>query len=181
MATRMTPKEFAGRVRALAGKYQQFNKMFIDELSKMGYDVANVKFANAVYAGVNDVEVTLNKDGNNDKQSAVISANGYSVLFIEFGSGITKTDAWDERRLSDKPITEHGEYGYKRGSNPSGWEYYGEVGKNPPSDTIIVKTTNKGTLVRTMGNNATHAMYDARKAILNAYLKTAKEIFGGAF
>lgn len=55
-------------------------------LAQAGYEFASLEFPLAQYDGINDAVVSVEKRG--DSRYAVI-ANGASVLFIEFGAGIT--------------------------------------------------------------------------------------------
>ena len=60
-------------------KAQEFAKALADK----GLDVAKVRFANAEYAGSNDVSCRVEQNGN----TCTIIAEGNSVAFIEFGTG----------------------------------------------------------------------------------------------
>lgn len=60
-------------------KAQEFAKSLADK----GLDVAKVRFANAEYAGSNDVSCRVEQNGN----ICTIIAEGKSVAFIEFGTG----------------------------------------------------------------------------------------------
>lgn len=55
-------------------------------LADLGGFTASLGFARAFYVGPNDAAITVEKKGNGHY---VIKANGTSVLFIEFGSGVT--------------------------------------------------------------------------------------------
>lgn len=175
---KMDYKEFAKYLKNYEERLKKFNKQFVKELANKGLKVARMEYKKAEYAGINDVEVSSKFDSNGAVASATITANGNATLFIEFGTGITKTDSYEERKEISKPISEHGKYGLGHGSYPNGWTYYGGVGQNPPSDTYVKGQNEKGTLIKTKGNNATPAMYDAKKAIKGAYMEAYKKTFG---
>lgn len=61
----------------------------VKELAEIGVQTASVKFADAIYDGTNDVTVEKEQDGS---LSAIVRASGDTVLFIEFGTGITYPD-----------------------------------------------------------------------------------------
>ena len=57
----------------------------LEKLAILGASTASIRFSRAIYTGLKDVTVTVEPIGNGwlDK------AEGQSVLFLEFGSGIT--------------------------------------------------------------------------------------------
>ena len=59
-------------------------KLLRTELAALGATVASIQFSRAIYNGSNDVSVRVDDTGS----VAVIYAEGESVAFIEFGSGI---------------------------------------------------------------------------------------------
>ena len=63
--------------------------IFIDRLAEEGLSIASAKFSQAVYDGTNDVSVSVEQREGNAK---AIVAIGASVLFIEFGTGVTYPD-----------------------------------------------------------------------------------------
>lgn len=120
-----------------------------EELTKLAVKEAQKNYSQAIYSGINDVTVT-----SKDNQ---ITASGQSVLFIEFGTGITNPDNYPERGTSG--VVAHGEYGLKRGKNAKGWRYKGEKG-NAPNTEI----TPSG-LVHTYGNIANMSLYKSKEAV----------------
>ena len=60
----------------------------VDRLAAEGLSVASIRFANANYAGDNDVTVYMENDG----KAARICAEGSAVAFIEFGTGVQNPD-----------------------------------------------------------------------------------------
>lgn len=57
-----------------------------ERLAAIGVTYAQIGFAEAMYTGEKDAIVTVEQRG---EDTWVVKANGESVLFIEFGSGIT--------------------------------------------------------------------------------------------
>ena len=97
-------------------KAQELAKALADK----GLDVAKVRFANAQYAGNNDVSCRVEQNGN----TCAIIADGKAVAFIEFGTGVMHSAYGGE--LPDG-VGEHGTYGKENGKHKR-WYYYGESG-----------------------------------------------------
>lgn len=138
----------------------------LERLTQEGYEVASAVFASAEYDGTNDVTVSVEDRG---KIKAVVAVGG-TVLFIEFGTGVTYPDNHPEAR--DLGM-ERGEYGQGRGKQ-STWGYYGEPGTNG----IVVGERAKGALVLTHGNPANMPMYNAVKELELRLGEIVKEVFG---
>ena len=138
----------------------------LERLAQEGYEVASAGFASAEYDGTNDVTVSVEDRG---KIKAVVAVGG-TVLFIEFGTGVTYPDNHPEAR--DLGM-ERGEYGQGRGKKPT-WGYYGEPGTNG----TVVGERAKGTLVLTHGNPANMPMYNAVKELELRLEEIVKEVFG---
>lgn len=137
----------------------------LERLAQEGYEVASAGFADAVYDGTNDVTVSVEDRG---KIKAVVAVGG-TVLFIEFGTGVTYPDNHPEAR--DLGMT-RGEYGQGHGKQ-STWGYYGE----PGTTGTVVGERAKGTLVLTHGNPANMPMYSAVKELELRLGEIAKEVF----
>ena len=137
----------------------------LERLTQEGYEVASAGFASAEYDGTNDVTVSVEDRG---KIKAVVAVGG-TVLFIEFGTGVTYPDNHPEAR--DLGM-ERGEYGQRRGKQ-STWGYYGEPGTNG----TVVGERAKGTLVLTHGNPANMPMYNAVKELELRLGEIVKEVF----
>lgn len=135
----------------------------LERLATIGAFRARIDFSNAMYAGDNDVEVEVTKDGN----GYVIKASGSSVLFIEFGTGILNP----EHPQSGEFGFMHGTYGKGKGANPNGWVYVGSQGN--AGQTI------RDGVYRTYGNPPAMAMWNASKDIRQEIEKIAREVFGG--
>lgn len=137
------------------------------ELSSMGYDIASAKFESAVYDGTNDVKVKIEE---RDGRTAAVVAVGASVLFIEFGTGVTYPDNHPEAAQNGMV---RGAYGKGRGKQRT-WGYYGDPGTNGVEQTNP-KTGN--TVVLTHGNPATMSMYDTVKELSDRLPAMVKEVF----
>lgn len=148
--------------------YEQWQKQKAQELAKrladLGMNTAQVTFSNAIYDGTNDAKVTAEPTEN----GYVVRANGKSVLFIEFGTGVKYPDNHPE-------ASEHGmvrgQYGYKFGRLPNGWRYRGEPGTNGEPDP------DHPGYIHTYGNPPAMAMYEARKQIIEELPRIVKEVF----
>lgn len=142
-------------------KLERDMKYIVKEMAERGVDIIKAEYAAAPYAGVKDysVDYTISDEG----YKATIRANGQSVLFLEFGAGLFKASAPFAvlDLLSGQPMP-HGTYGKGRGKNPKGWVYTGEIGSNPPGGTHMIAD---GRAIRTMGNDATPAVWHAKKAM----------------
>ena len=74
-------KELEDYKKWLLSKTKEFLKALADE----GVEIANSKFAKAVYDGTNDVSCSVEERGDN--KIAVVAVGG-ATLFIEFGTGV---------------------------------------------------------------------------------------------
>lgn len=135
--------------------------LFVKRLSAIGLNVAQIKFANADYAGINDVKVHVNVMGS----KATIIADGQAVAFIEFGTGVTHPE-------SPLGMFQHGTYGQGKGRQ-SMWGYYGEAGTNGK----FVRKSDKGNVYLTSGNDPAMAMYDAILKMTEQVTNIAIEVF----
>ena len=96
-------------------KAQEFSKALADK----GLDVAKVRFANAQYAGSNDVSCRVEQNGN----TCTIVAEGKAVAFIEFGTGIHHNGYGGELPPGVGAQAAYGEKGSR--SETRRWYYYG--------------------------------------------------------
>lgn len=126
----------------------------VQELIQIGEADATQRFANALYAGTNDVEVNSRiTNAHGHKVVGEVEATGDSALFIEYGTGIGPVE----------PPHVAGEYGKGRGANPP-WYYYGEQGNTP--DTMVVREDPaRGSVVRTFGNPANLCLHLAKQTV----------------
>lgn len=142
------------------------SQVLLDRLAQAGFEVASARFAKAVYDGTNDASVSL--ETRSEGARAVVAV-GASVLFIEFGTGVTYPDNHPQAaELGMK----RGEYGKGHGKQSS-WGYYGDPGTNG-----VVKTKKDGsTVVITHGNPANMPMYETVKELEAMLPELVKEVF----
>ena len=95
MKTIKIPLSVAGIDNAIReiNRYQSWLKaktsVLLDRLAQEGLSVASANFAKAAYDGTNDVSVSVEQRGAGVR---AVVAVGASVLFIEFGTGVTYPD-----------------------------------------------------------------------------------------
>lgn len=142
------------------------SQVLLDRLAQAGFEVASARFAKAAYDGTNDASVSMETRG--DGVRAVVAV-GASVLFIEFGTGVTYPDNHPQAaELGMK----RGEYGQGHGKQSS-WGYYGDPGTNG-----VVKMKKDGsTVVITHGNPANMPMYETVKELEAMLPELVKEVF----
>lgn len=142
-------------------------KEFARALAQKGIDVATVRFANAQYAGDNDV--TVERDPVQTPNGFAIVAHGKAVAFIEFGTGVSHSAYGGE--LPDG-VGEHGTYGKGNGQHKR-WYYYGESGN---AGTPVKQVDGKGQLNYTSGNDAAMAMWGAVEEMASQVEATWREV-----
>ena len=143
-------------VKRYKQEFEAKEKEFIRRLSELGVSVASSGFAMADYDGVNDVQVTMEQSGG----SAVITAFGEAVGFIEFGTGV-KYPEWDASGMEYTP-PKHGTYGKGRGKNPHGWYF---------------KQSDGASARHTYGNQPAEAMRTARDVMVERVIQIAREVW----
>ena len=142
------------------------SQVLLDRLAQAGFEVASARFAKAAYDGTNDASVSM--ETRSEGVRAVVAV-GASVLFIEFGTGVTYPDNHPQAaELGMK----RGEYGQGHGKQSS-WGYYGDPGTNG-----VVKMKKDGsTVVITHGNPANMPMYETVKELEAILPDLVKEVF----
>lgn len=126
-----------------------------ERLASMGAMYAEWNFSGVLYAGDVDYHITVDKGENG---TYYIKANGETVLFMEFGTGI--------RHGHGHPLESEfgmgaGTYpGQKHALDPKGWWFY-------QGDTKI----------HTYGNAPGMPMYNAVQDLRREILQVAKEVF----
>ena len=142
------------------------SQVLLDRLAQAGFEVASARFAKAAYDGTNDASVSM--ETRSEGVRAVVAV-GASVLFIEFGTGVTYPDNHPQAaELGMK----RGEYGKGHGKQSS-WGYYGDPGTNG-----VVKMKKDGsTVVITHGNPANMPMYETVKELEAMLPNLVKEVF----
>ena len=129
----------------------------LEELTKIGLREASVRFASAMYDGVNDSHVSAELTHFGYR----IVAAGKAVAFIEFGAGVYHNtgDPYPDPRPDG--IVGIGEYGKGYGKRPA-WGFRDESGE----------------LVITRGNPAAMPMWYASEEMRSKIQKIAQEVFG---
>lgn len=141
---------------------------FANALTQKGIDVATVRFANAQYAGDNDV--TVEHDPVQTPNGFAIVAHGKAVAFIEFGTGAHHNGYGGELPPG---VGAHGSYGKGQGANRR-WYYYGESGN---AGTPVKQVDGKGQLNYTDGNEPAMAMWGAVEEMASQVEATWREVW----
>ena len=141
---------------------------FARALAQKGIDVATVRFANAQYAGNNDV--TVERDPVQTPNGFAIVAHGKAVAFIEFGTGVSHSAYGGELPAG---VGEHGTYGKGNGQHKR-WYYYGESGN---AGTPVKQVDGKGQLNYTDGNEPAMAMWGAVEEMASQVEATWREVW----
>lgn len=141
-------------------------QILLDRLAAEGLTVSSAKFAKAVYDGTNDVSVSVE---TRDRNVRAVVAVGQSVLFIEFGTGVTYPDNHPE---AAELGMNRGEYGNGHGKQTS-WGYYGDPGTNGE----LREKPNGKIVVITHGNPANMPMYETVKELEQRLEEIAREVF----
>lgn len=163
-------------VRAYRQMIVDGSKKLVDTLADEAVQKAQRDYSTAKYAGDNDVSVSR---ANQAELHTTITASGEAALFIEFGTGIKKADAPEARAdLKSGNVVGHGQYGHHLGRMKNGWRYKGTMGANPPEDTFRIEwgRSHYGEIV-TLGNDATPALYMAKKHAKDRLPDLVKEVF----
>ena len=136
------------------------------KLAEIGINTAQVRFSTAQYDGTNDVKVPAEPTWVSDSK-LIISAQGSTVAFIEFGTGVHYSET--HPKAGEFGAVRSG-YGHGLGKLDS-WRYIGEPGSNgEPS------TKHPGYIV-THGNPPAMAMFQAGEDMRNRILEIAKEVY----
>ena len=127
------------------------------------------KIDKSEYAGINSVQVIKDIDGN----SAVISANGDSVAYIEYGTGLVGQGTY-KGDLPTQTLTFESPKDSGRINTTQGWEYYYD---NPRTKVLGGWFFGRGYSNFTRGQVAGNQMFNTAKS-LREYIKTdlAKDI-----
>lgn len=152
----------AKQIRAYAGQLPSKYSKALERIATIGGGTARVKFTQAFYAGKNDVVIDVKRVSDTHYQ---VVASGETVLFIEFGTGISNPEYVAPNGLTYK----HGTYGKGKGADPNGWVYVGEQGNagQPLAEGVY----------KTKGNPPARAMYDASKDMRAEITRIFREEF----
>lgn len=138
---------------------------FVKRLSEEGVRIARAGFASASYDGDKDATVSVSVRDN----GRAVVAIGSSVLFIEFGTGVSYPDDHPEAGINGMV---RGGYGKGHGKQ-SKWGYYGSPGTN--GEVIVNKSGRE--VVITKGNPANMPMYNTVKELKAMIERIAKEVY----
>lgn len=148
-----------GKLQKELTEYRRWQRKKAKELAArlamLGASVASIRFTRAVYSGMRDANVSVEAIPN----GYTVRAEGQSVLFIEFGSGITYGYGHPEAA----------ENGMGPGTYPDGKGHWDD-----PRGWWLPKSAGGG---HTYGNPPAMAMYEARKTIERELPRIVKEVF----
>ena len=136
-------------------------------LAELGCTRAKLDFSNAIYDGVNDVDVHVEPIDNGYK----VVATGNAVMFIEFGAGVYYNGSGSYPGELEPGVVGIGEYGQGRGKH-DWWFYSGPLGNGGG-----VASDKYPGLYLTHGNPPAAAMYHAKQEVKDAIERIAKEVF----
>lgn len=137
------------------------------ELADRGMADARIRFQNAEYDGMKDVQVSVQQEGENTFATVAV---GSSVLFIEFGTGVRYAAPAhpDAQRLGYT----RGGYGHHQGLNEKGWVYRGASG-----GTHGKPVNDAQTKWHTYGNPANMCMYYTVQDLRRELEQIARGVF----
>ena len=152
-------------LKAYRQEFLRKEKQLLEGLAMLGVKEASIRFTTAMYDGVNDVSVRLDREVN----GYAIVASGQAVAFIEFGSGVYHNTGEPYPNPRPAGVVGIGEYGQGKGKRKA-WFYKGEPGSNG--------VVQKNGVVKTRGNPAAMPMWYASEEMRKSILKLAREVFG---
>lgn len=157
-------QEAINRVEAYRKRMDERAKELCNRLGMLGAEVLRVTYTGALYAGDNDIEISVDFDDN----TAILRADGQAVGFIEFGTGVNYPMGEYGDKLGVPP---HGSYGKRRGATGRTWTYYGSQG------TSGTPVKSKPGLYRTDGNGPANAFPAAMREMRAEIVRIAREVF----
>lgn len=134
---------------------QECGRRLAKQLAEFGVQVAKIVFSNGSHLGERDEHVTYEETETGFK----VKAEGKTVLFVEFGAGITYGFGHPEAQ----------EFGMGPGTYPDGKGHW-----NDPNGWYLPKSAGGG---HTYGNPPAMPMYEARKKIMQEFPAIVKEVF----
>ena len=151
-------------------EYEKWLKQKSEELCRrladMGLAKASLYFSSALYDGINDASVSVSAVESGYK----VEANGSTVLFIEFGTGVHYPNAPTGEYIGADGMV-HGSYGKGLGNNDY-WFYTGQPG-NAGGE---LAHGHKNTTI-THGNPPNMPMYNTVKELEMELERVVKEVF----
>lgn len=159
--------EFIDGINQYERWLKERSAVLLQRLADEGYQITAAGFEGAQYDGTNDAQVTVEDRGATVK---AIVALGETVLFIEFGTGITYPDNHPE---AAKNGMVRGQYGHGLGKMKKGWRYPAERGAGSAG---FPDPDHEG-YIHTYGNPANMPMYNAVKELRERLPALAREVF----
>lgn len=152
-------------LRTVNRKVDTLQENVTDSLSMDLTDHAKQNFRNAEYDGFNDVIVyrDYERDVEAEKRRVLhahVVAEGKSVAFIEFGTGVTYTPRSHPWSGKVRFSIVGGSYGKGYGARPNGWYYKGYRGSHG-SFKRTTRWGNKQGWIHTYGNPSNRCLYNA--------------------
>lgn len=139
-------------------------------LAEIGVEYAQLSFDASIYDGIKDNHISLVKR----RSGYSVVASGKTVLFIEFGTGVTYPD--NHPKAAEFNMV-RGSYGKGYGQYPE-WGFYGEeLGTNGEFARNKDGSIKEPHVVITHGNPANMPMYNAEQEMRSRILKIVKEVF----
>ena len=168
ISIKLSGKSIDAAIKQLEQYKREFlekEKRLLEGLANIGVREASIRFTTAMYDGVNDVSVVLDKTST----GYVIEAKGKAVAFIEFGSGVYHNTGEPYPNPRPEGIVGIGEFGKGRGKRRA-WYYKGEAGTNGEMQ--------KNGVVKTRGNPAAMPMWYASEEMRRSIQQVVREVFG---
>lgn len=131
----------------------------VKALAEAGCEAVTVTYAGARYTGPRDEHVTVEERGPG---KYAIVASGQTVLFVEFGAGVTLGGGHPEAEA----------FGY----GPT--TYPGQIHAADPNGWYLPKSATGKSGVHTYGNAPSAAMYHTAKSLRAMLEQAAKAVFG---
>lgn len=131
----------------------------LNRLASMGATKVDVVYQGAKYDGDKDISVSFNVSDN----KVVITAQGESVAFIEFGAGVYYNGSGSYPLPLPSGVVGIGQYGKGKGKRKA-WGYYPDGDK---ANGVVI----------THGNPSAKAFYQAELEIAEQIGNIAREVF----
>lgn len=148
-----------GQIETYAKSLNAKCEALAERLASMGATNVSFGFSRLIYTGPVDISITVESRG--DGKYAII-ADGETVLFAEFGAGVTYGYGHPQ------PTVDGVQMG--PGTYPEGKGHW-----NDPNGWYLPKSKGRG---HTYGNPPTAAMYNTGKDLRNEIQRVALEVFG---
>lgn len=145
-------------------------ELLAKRLAEMGGLNVSLGFARAIYDGLNDAAVEVEKVGEGRYR---VKASGECVYFAEFGAGVHHPDNYPAlpQNANVPNLVGRGQYGKGHGKQNT-WAFYGD----DPGTNGWTNPKRPG-VVFTHGNPANMPMYNTAKDLREQILQVAREVF----